>query len=62
MRGWIHRKPKVNHDIPLAPGEEAFLTLVPETYNEAELFEWEPAPHPVSKPDEHGNLGMNDMN
>lgn len=36
---------------------DGFLQLVPETYNDDELTEWTPAPAPVSRPEEHGNLG-----
>lgn len=35
-----------------------FLKLVDEHYDEKDLVEWEPAPPPVSRPDEPGNLGM----
>lgn len=34
-----------------------FLELVSETYNDDEVFEWQPAPSPESKPNEPGNLG-----
>lgn len=36
---------------------EGFLELVPETYRNDELFKWTPAPPPVSRPEEPGNLG-----
>lgn len=37
---------------------DGFLQLVPETYGDDEVVEWEPAPAPVSKPGEPGNLGI----
>lgn len=38
--------------------KDGFLELVPEKYNDDELFEWEPAPPPISRPDEPGDLGI----
>lgn len=36
---------------------DGFLQLVPETYDEDELVEWEPAPAPISRPEEPGDMG-----
>lgn len=36
---------------------DGFLELVPEKYNDDELVEWEPAPKPISRPEEPGDLG-----
>lgn len=41
-----------------AADDEPFLDLVSEKYEDRELFDWKPAPEPISKPDEPGNLGM----
>lgn len=38
--------------------DDDVIQQVNEHYNEADLFEWEPAPPPVSRPDEPGNLGV----
>lgn len=57
----ISTKDKDAEKISLAENLDAvdddFLQLVEEHYNDAVLFEWQPAPPPVSKPDEPGNLG-----
>lgn len=37
---------------------DGFLQLVPETYHDDELVEWKPAPAPISRPDEPGDLGI----
>jgi len=37
--------------------KHGFLELVPETYRDDELVEWTPAPAPVSRPGEPGDLG-----
>lgn len=37
---------------------DGFLQLVPETYDEDELVEWEPVPAPISHPNEPGDLGI----
>lgn len=36
---------------------DGFLQLVPEKYLDSELVEWEPAPDPISRPEEPGNMG-----
>lgn len=51
------RSVEIQNDLPYARDDEEFLKLVPETYDEADLVEWEPAPPPISKPDEPGDLG-----
>lgn len=37
--------------------KDGFLELVSEKYNDDELVEWEPAPAPMSRPEEPGDLG-----
>lgn len=37
---------------------DEFLEIVPEKYNDDELVEWEPAPPPISRPEEPGDLGI----
>lgn len=44
-------------DTKLKPGDNDSLRLVDEHYSELDLTEWEPAPPPVSKPEEPGDLG-----
>ncbi|XP_055295467.1 polypeptide N-acetylgalactosaminyltransferase 13-like [Sitodiplosis mosellana] len=52
VRSLIHSKaPKYNKNA------KGFLQLVPEKYLDSELVEWEPAPEPISRPEEPGNLG-----
>lgn len=41
-----------------AADDEPFLDLIPEKYEDQDLYAWNPAPEPISKPDEPGNLGM----
>lgn len=52
-------KKEEDNGLPYARDDEDFLTLVPETYDDADLVEWEPASTPISKPNEPGNLGKN---
>lgn len=48
---------KVKTDLPYALDNEEFLQLVPRTYGDADLFEWQPpAPLPLN-PDEPGYMG-----
>lgn len=56
LRSLIRPRQKHEISIPLGPDEEPFLTLVPEKYDEKDLFKWTPAPAPVSKPDEPGDM------
>lgn len=39
-----------------------FLEIVSQKYNDDELVEWEPAPPPISRPEEPGNLGIFELN
>lgn len=41
-----------------AADDEPFLDLIPEKYEDQDLYVWKPAPEPISKPGEPGNLGM----
>lgn len=54
VRTLIHSKaPKYKVD----KSKEGFLQLVPEKYLDSELVEWHPAPDPINRPDEPGNMG-----
>lgn len=53
IRSLIHAKStKYNEN------SNEFLELVPDKYDDSELVEWEPAAAPISRPEEHGNLGI----
>lgn len=55
----VHRESEpTKPDGDYAADDEPFLDLVPEKYDDQHLYEWKPAPEPISKPDEPGNLGM----
>ncbi|XP_031622984.1 polypeptide N-acetylgalactosaminyltransferase 13-like [Contarinia nasturtii] len=53
VRSLIHAKAPKYHK-----NADGFLDLVPEKYADSELVEWTPAPPPISRPDEPGNLGQ----
>lgn len=40
-----------------AADDEPFVDLIREKYEDHELYEWKPAPEPISRPAEPGNLG-----
>lgn len=53
VRSLIYEKfPK--HQKPV----DEFVQLVPEKYADSELVEWTPAPAPIDRPGEPGNLGF----
>lgn len=55
----MHRQSApTNPESDYAADDEPFLDLIPEKYEDQDLYEWKPAPEPISKPDEPGNMGM----